>query len=89
MKGNLPAFIDNFLLNRIIKVRFEEFISESVKFDNGLPQGSVLNLLLFFLIINSIFEECEDIDKSLFCDDGKFSATVDTLEEAVVNLEKH
>ena len=36
----------------------------------------------FLLIINSIFEECDDILSSLFCDDGKFWATAHTLEEA-------
>ena len=81
-KGHLPEFIVNFLKLRKIKVRVGDVLSKEFLLENGLPQGSVLSPILFLLIINTIFEGCEDILSSLFCDDGKIWATAPTLEEA-------
>lgn len=88
LKGHLPRFISNFLKDRKIKVRIGDIFSDLVKLQNGLPQGSVLSPLLFLILINSIFGECEEVSLSLFCDDGKFWATGSTLEEAVGKVQR-
>ena len=86
--GHLPHFIKNFLTNRTIKVKIGEFISPEFLLENGLPQGSVLSCILFSLIINSIFKDIEEIAKSLFCDDGLFWATGETLDIATEKIQK-
>ena len=95
LKGNLPEFISNFLKDRKIKVKIGDIISQAFDLDNGLPQGSVLSCVLFTLIINSIFEELEEVYKSLFCDDGLFWATggdlptvINTMQRALDLLEE-
>ena len=88
LKGNLPKFIANFLKNRKIKVKIGDVISQPFDLDNGLPQGSVLSCVLFLLIINSIFEEAEEIKKLLFCDDGLFWATGPNLEDVIYIIQK-
>lgn len=39
--------------------------------ENGTPQGSVIHLLLFSIIIHDVFSDVQpDIGRSLFADDG-------------------
>ena len=88
LKGHFPLFIQNFLMNRTIKVKVGEFFSPEFLLENGLPQGSVLSCILFSLIINSIFKGIHEIAKSLFCDDGLFWATGKTLEIAIAKIQR-
>ena len=48
IKGNILAFIKQFLSNRSGVVRFQNKISDSYPFQNGTSQGSVISL--FYLI---------------------------------------
>ena len=43
LRGSLPNFIKGFLLNRSIKVRVGNSLSEEYAVDEGIPQGSVLS----------------------------------------------
>ena len=95
LKGNLPEFISNFLKNRKIKVKIGDILSQAFNLDNGLPQGSVLSCILFTLDINSIFDELEEVSKSLFCDDGLFWAVggdlptvINTMQRALDRLDE-
>ena len=88
LKGHLPTFIKNFLMDRVIKVKVGEFLSQAFLLENGLPQGSVLSCILFSLIINTIFNDAHEIAKSLFCDDGLFWATGKTLDIAVQKIQR-
>ena len=72
LKGNLPIFVYNFLNNRTIQVKINNFISEKFKLENGLPQGSILSVFLFLIAINKLFKNCDKTVNKLFCDDGMF-----------------
>ena len=72
LKGNLPIFIYNFLNNRTIQVKINNFISEKFPMENGLPQGSILSVFLFLIAINKLFKNCDQTVNKLFCDDGMF-----------------
>ena len=54
IKGNLLAFIHNFLTNRSGAVKFQNSISNFYPFENGTPQGSVTSPFLFNLLINRL-----------------------------------
>ena len=72
LKGNLPIFVSNFLQNRTIQVKINDYISNKFKLDNGLPQGSILSVFLFLTVINNLFQNCNETVNKLFCDDGMF-----------------
>ena len=81
LKGNLPIFVSNFLNNRSIQVKINNFLSSKFKLDNGLPQGSIMSVFLFLIVINNIFQNCDQTINKLFCDDGMFwCKSVDLLE---------
>ena len=88
LTGNLPNFIINFLSNRSIRVKVGDQLSDAYIIENGIPQGSVLSCLLFSMIINSIFDKAVDIVKSLFCDDGLFWATGNTITETKNKIQR-
>ena len=88
LDGHLPAFIQNFLKNRRIRVRLGDVLSDEFQLDNGTPQGSILSPILLILIINSMFNNTADIGKSLFFDDGLAWATGDNLETAIDKMQK-
>ena len=82
LKGNLPIFIFNFLNNRTIQVKLNDFISRKFKLENGLPQGSILSVYLFLIAINKIFLNCDQTTNKLFCDDGTFWHRSNNLNDA-------
>ena len=71
-RGNLPIFIKNFLENRTIQVRIENYLSSKFSLENGFPQGSIISVILFLIAINKIFQNCTQTTNNLFCDDGAF-----------------
>ena len=92
LKGNLPIFIENFLKNRTLQVKIANFISSKFRIENGLPQGSILSVAFFLIIINKMFENCTDTINRLFCDDGCFwsrAPDLDTAETKIQNTLNH
>ena len=88
LDGHLPAFTQNFLKNRRIRVRLGDVLSDEFLLENGTPQGSILSPILFMLIINSMFNNTPDIAKSLFFDDGLAWAVGDNLESTMDKIQK-
>ena len=59
----MPMFIQNFLSNRVFRVRLGSVYSDIHGQEMGVPQGSILSVTLFILKINSI---ADVIPASLF-----------------------
>ncbi|GFT11918.1 probable RNA-directed DNA polymerase from transposon X-element [Trichonephila clavipes] len=74
IRGNLPVFIKNFLNHRSFQVRLLSFYSNIFIQEQGVPQGSVLSVLLFIIKINSITHHInQGIQCSLYVDDVQIS----------------
>ncbi|GFW94551.1 probable RNA-directed DNA polymerase from transposon X-element [Trichonephila clavipes] len=74
IEGNLPVFIKNFLNHRSFQVRLRSFYSNIFIQEQGVPQGSVLSVLLFIIKINSITPHInQGIQCSLYVDDVQIS----------------
>lgn len=70
IKGNTLAFVRNFLENRRIRVKIDGIVSDPINTENGLPQGSVVSVILFLVSINSVTEVIErPVKGCLFADD--------------------
>ncbi|GBN20959.1 putative RNA-directed DNA polymerase from transposon X-element [Araneus ventricosus] len=68
--GNLPVFIQNFLLLRSFKVRIGCTLSDSFIQSEGVPQGSVLSVTLFILHISNILLNLpQSVQGTLYVDD--------------------
>jgi hypothetical protein len=69
LRGKLPIFIQNFLTGRVFRVRVGSTLSEYHNQEMGVPQCSILSVILFILKINSIAAVIPPyIDSSLFVD---------------------
>ncbi|GFX26010.1 probable RNA-directed DNA polymerase from transposon X-element [Trichonephila clavipes] len=74
IRGNLPVFIKNFLNHRSFQVRLRSFYSNIFIQEQGVPQGSVVSVLLFIIKINSITHHInQGIQCSLYVDDVQIS----------------
>ena len=89
IKGNVTAFIKNFLSCRTFTVWHGNKSSDIYKQETGIPQGSILSVALFILKINSIKESIHTgIKKFLYVDDFAIthsSPNMSTLERQMQN----
>ena len=70
LKGELPMFIQNFLMDRTFQTKIENVLSDTYEIKEGIPQGSVLSSTLFALAINNIVKTLpKDVNNSLYVDD--------------------
>ena len=70
IRGCMGFFIQNFLSHRSFQVRVGHHLSSSFMQENGVPQGGVLSVALFAIMINDIGDELPaSIGRSLFVDD--------------------
>ena len=88
IKGHLPSFIKNFMLDRTFQVRIDNIYSKTFKLENGVPQGSVLSGTLFTLAINNIVKQLPTgVKNNLYMDDFTiyYSATKLRHAERILN----
>ena len=78
--GNLLKWIKDFLTNRQQRVLINGISSEWTEVSSGVPQGSVLGLLLFILYVNDLPSEVSSFWK-LFADDAKLYKDLQNLED--------
>lgn len=53
IKGHMLHFIINFLSERKFKVKLGQTLSSTFVLENGVPQGSIISVILFLAHINS------------------------------------
>ena len=71
IRGRMFNWIRIFLCNRSIQVRIGSELSDDFEVENGTPQGSVISLVLFNIIVNGMFSRVgRGFGFSLFADDG-------------------
>lgn len=66
LTNDFDLFLELQLTDRRLKVRFHAFKSVKITVSSRIPQGSVLGLILFIIIINGIGS-----NTLLYADDGK------------------
>jgi len=80
------AWVREFLLGRTQTVRVGGQLSEEVRLTSGVPQGSVLGLLLFLAYVNDIWRNTESTIR-LFADDCVIYRKIINNED-IKNLQK-
>ena len=70
IKGNLLAYINNFLSDRTLQVRINSTLSEINFVENGTPQGSCISPTLFNIMVNDLSDSIKFCEISQFADDG-------------------
>ena len=89
VKGNMIRFISSFLSDRSIKVRVGNTLSSPFKLENGVPQGSVLSVTCFAVVINSVISEISSpVRASLFVDDLAIYCAAYDVESACRYMQK-
>ncbi|OOZ28992.1 hypothetical protein BOW34_12860, partial [Solemya velum gill symbiont] len=86
LKGRLPVFIQNFFDDCYFRVRFGSTLSDTFSQEMGVPQGSILSVVLFPIKINSIVSCMKtDTEGTLYVDD--FSSSY--RSKHMCTMEKH
>lgn len=71
IKGTVLNWFKTYLEDRTQRVKFNGVMSDSLKVDSGVPQGSVLGPLLFLVYVNDIAKVVKDgCEIRLFADDA-------------------
>jgi ribonuclease HI len=74
LRGRLPLYVQQFLMNRMFKVKVDKTLSETKQQCAGVPQGCVLSVTLFAIKINSLTAVIPPhIHSSLYVDDLQIS----------------
>ena len=70
IRGCMGLFLKNFLSERFFKVRVGNQLSERYVQVNGVPQGGVLSVALFAIMVNDIGDDLpQSVGRALFVDD--------------------
>ena len=69
VEGNVLMWIEDYLTGRTQRTKFGNSVSEVLKSDIGVPQGSVLGPFLFLVYINDIEFCVEECSLNLYADD--------------------
>ena len=80
IRGQLLAWLTDFLRNRKQQVRVGQSVSQCVDVTSGVPQGSVLGPTLFLMYINEL-PTLVNSDCKLFADDTKLFKSIATRSD--------
>ena len=87
-KGPILKIIYEFFTNRKNQVYYNGAYSETLDWNSGTPQGSVLSPILFNYMLQDLPEQ-ENIKTYVYADDITIATTVQTITEGRRNLEKY
>ena len=80
IRGKIHSWVKYFLKGRTQSVLVDGYRSTKAKVTSGIPQGSVLGLILFLNFINDLPLVIQAL-KKLFADDAKIYQTVTSMAE--------
>lgn len=95
VKGNMMKFISNFLSDRRFRVKIGSTLSDIAMQENGIPQGSVLSVILFLVAINDVCESirypvqylCYADDVVIFCRDRDKEYIAENIQNSINYLQ--
>jgi exonuclease III len=89
--GTAYKWFENYLSGRTQRTIFNDFISDPVDNNLGVPQGSVLGPLLFIMYINDMKRVLRSCDLNLFADDTVLFIAAKNFNDAVshINTDLH
>lgn len=95
IRGNMFNFIKNFIDNRRFRVKNGAYMSDVFYQENGIPQGSVLSVILFLIAINDINSAimypvqslCFADDLVIFYRDRDIGNIENNLQAAILTLQ--
>ncbi len=80
--GPVQCWFADYLHGRTQRVAVDDVTSSWSPVTSGVPQGSILGLLLFVLFINDLLEHVEnETDTFLYADDTKLHQTINPLHD--------
>jgi hypothetical protein len=79
--GNLLSWFHNYLTDRHQKVTILGKTSRSIPVLSGVPQGSILDPLLFLVYMNDLPEKSTTSSVGLFADDTKCYHAIRTTDD--------
>ena len=88
VRGVALKWFKNYLTNRKQYVEFKNGKTKFFEINCGVPQGSILEPILFLLYINDIINSTENLSLALFADDTNvfyISKSLNELNETVNN----
>ena len=88
IRGVVHSLLSSYLTNRKQRVTINNYCSTPLNINNGVPQGSTLRPLLFFININDL-ENSIFTNPHLFADDACICVNADTISnlEYLLNTE--
>jgi retron-type reverse transcriptase len=78
----------NYLTGRKQQIKLQEVLSSWADIQKGIPQGSILDPLLFNILINDIFYFIEYGTLYNYADDNTLTCVNDNYEKLIDILEK-
>lgn len=83
-------WINNFLSNRIIRVRIGTTHAEYHTVENGSPQGSVISPILFNVIIDTLYDKLKNgpVGLSQFADDSAIWKVNRNIEKTISDVQR-
>ena len=84
--GKMLTWLEDFLRNRKICTIIEDYISEMLEINQGVPQGSGLSTILFILLLSTL-PGVWPVRSKEFADDVSYSYTTKILDDAETYLQ--
>ena len=78
--GKMLTWLEDFLMGRKICVQLEDYISESVCINRGVPQGSGISPILFIMLLTTL-PKIDPVKSEEFADDVCYSMTSGNIGE--------